>query len=170
MLWLERTDTFPQIVKLRPERVEIFPQIVKLRPRKQIPFLSKIEIHPSPVDTIPLTPLLPLPSPKTPILYSQTLSQPLPQSPLPTGVSGSLTASLQLSFINSSSLSRVPSTGAHSGSPADLGVLMAESTYLQHFKKSHAHLITWRHQHIHFLVFAHTDGRKKFEKFNPKRL
>ena len=53
VLWLERADIFPQILKLRSERVETFPQIVKLRPRKQIPFLLKIEIHPSPVDTIP---------------------------------------------------------------------------------------------------------------------
>ena len=69
VLWLERADTFPQIVKLRPERVKIFPQIVKLRPRKQILFQLKIEIRPSPVDTIPLIPLLPFPSPKTPTLY-----------------------------------------------------------------------------------------------------
>ena len=46
VLWLERADIFPQILKLRSERVETFPQIVKLRPRKQIPFLLKIEIHP----------------------------------------------------------------------------------------------------------------------------
>lgn len=83
VLWLERADIFPQILKLRSERVETFPQIVKLRPRKQIPFLLKIEIHPSPVDTIPLIPLLPFPSPRLPLFILKPSPNPSLSYPFP---------------------------------------------------------------------------------------